>query len=71
MEHQTITEPIKPFAQSEHFNYYLYQGEVYRMLRINENTTSYDLITGLPLSVRWECTELHFNQYKSVYVPES
>lgn len=64
--YQPIAEPLKPFAKGNGREYYLHENEVYSM--IENSHTAYDLLTGMPLSSRWECSFEHFNNFKSVYI---
>lgn len=70
MEHQTITEPLKPFLTNNNTLYFKHPvtHEIYTMQA--DNTSVYDIITGMPLTARWLCSETQFNQYKSIFITE-
>ena len=68
MTTQKITTPIKPFLNDGNKKYFKHpvNGEIYSMP--TDKNTAYDLITGMPLSAFWLCSEVQFENYKSVFI---
>jgi hypothetical protein len=71
MTYQTITEPLKPFLTNGNTLYFKHPStnDIYTMQK--DNNTAYDLTSGMPLSGRWLCSEVQFNQFKSLFITEN
>jgi hypothetical protein len=68
MEHQEIVKPIEPFLTANNKKYFKHpvNGEIYSMPE--DKNTAHDLLTGMPLSAFWLCSEWQFENYKSVFI---
>jgi hypothetical protein len=68
MENQTVTQHVEPFITTESWSYYKHPitGDIYRMP--TDTNTAYDLITGMPLMVRWLCNNESFGEYKNLFM---
>ncbi len=68
MDIQKIATPIEPFLDDGNRKYFKHpaNGEIYSMP--SDKNTAYDLLTGMPLSAWWLCSDWQFETYKSNFI---